>query len=58
MATSINISLYLEVADKYIWEKSEMRSEKLYMIYITSNCICNDLRLYYTNDCRLVFLVM
>ena len=46
------------MADKYIWEKSEMRSEKLYMIYITSNCICNDLRLYITKDCRLVFLVM
>jgi len=27
------------VSDKYIWDKSEVRSEKNYMTYITANCI-------------------
>ena len=32
-------SLSMQVSDKYIWDKSEVRSEKNYMTYITANCI-------------------
>ena len=58
VSLSSNSKLFLQVTDKYIWEKSEMRKDKYYMIYITANCICNYSFPYRKRGWLVFFLVM
>ena len=39
ITTIINLFTVLQVMDKYIWDKREVRTHRYYMTYITANCI-------------------